>query len=306
MIENRRLLSPKVQEAYYAKIAERYLAFCTDAGDSDGLQKQFGRLAITDSQQLPSSSSPTPPPSRPPTSHSNPQQKQTNDSDLGQILSALRKLREGIVASRRRDTFAAQVYLFAVRLGILTSSYETYYPALLYLLHTLHPMSTTSTTATTTNSNPTPQASPSASLLTPVELHEAQSYLILDTACRTGDLAEAYALRRRFRFADAKVDAALRALAHDNWVAWRRVARTVDGHRARIMEFAEPELRTHTLKAIGRSYLSADMGFVEKATGLAWEELKTRFAVGWELEQPPGGLGEGEIARVIIRRVKVR
>jgi hypothetical protein len=304
-LSSHRLLSPKVQEAYYAKIAERYLAFCTDAGDSDGLQKQFGRLAITDSQHPPSSSSPTPPPSRSPTSHANPQQKQTNDSDLGQILSALRKLREGIVASRRRDTFAAQVYLFAVRLGILASSYETYYPALLYLLHTLHPMGTTSTTATTTNT-PTPQASPSASPLTPVELHEAQSYLILDTACRRGNLAEAYALRRRFLFADAKVDAALRALAHDNWVAWRRVARAVDGHRARIMEFAEPELRTHTLKAIGRSYLSADMCFVEKATGLAWEELKTRFAVGWEVERPPEGAGREEGAVVIIRRMKGR
>ncbi|KXX81603.1 hypothetical protein MMYC01_202207 [Madurella mycetomatis] len=300
----KRLLSPKVQEAYYAKIAERYLAFCTDAGDRNELQKQFARLARTSDSTSPTPS-PSPTTSQPP-STSNPPKKPAT-TDLPPILVALRKLREALVASARRDTFAAQVYLFAIRLGILASSFETYYPALLYLLHTLHaspgpgpgPSPSPSPTSTSTTSTATATA---ASILTTTELHECQSYLVLDAACRRSDLPEAYALRYRFRLADGKVDAALKALAHDNWVAWRRVKRSVDGHRARIMEFAEGGMRDHTLRAFGRAYLSVEAGFLEGAVGVGWEELRARFGVGWELE----GGDAAKDARVVIRRVKGR
>lgn len=303
MLPQPRLLSPRVQEAYYAKIAERYLAFCTGAGDSHELQKQFAQLA---------------PIANPTSSLAKGNLSPTYKSDLPQILSALRKLREGLVASSRRDTFAAQVYLFAIRLGILASSYETYYPALLYLLRTLlRPPTSSMTTPNTFGSNNSSNNSSSSSsssssttptlpLLTPVELHEAQSYLILDAACRRADLAEAYALRRRFGYADAKVDAALRALAHDNWAAWRRVKRAVDGHRARIMEFAEREVRARTLRALGRAYISVELGFLERAVGTGWEEMRDRFGVGWELEDGGGGGGDVIDARVVIRRVKGR
>ncbi|GAB1318699.1 hypothetical protein MFIFM68171_08909 [Madurella fahalii] len=302
----RRLLSPKVQEAYYAKIAERYLAFCTDAGDRNELQKQFARLARTGDGSNPS---PSPTTSQAPPTSIFPEKKKpvtsasaTATTDLPPILAALRKLREGLVASARRDAFAAQVYLFAIRLGILASSYETYYPALLYLVHTLHasprPTSTSTSTSTATGT-----AAATANILTTTELHECQSYLILDAACRRSDLPEAYALRHRFRLADAKVDAALKALAHDNWVAWRRVKRSVDGHRARIMEFAEGGVRGHTLRAFGRAYLSVDLGFLEGAVGAGWEELRAGFGVGWELE---GGDAAKEGRVVVIRRVKAR
>lgn len=172
----RRLLSPKVQESYYTQITARYLALCTAAGDRDNLQKQFARLSLTtrnDSrvskpsqlQPLPSpllSSEPEPvspsgapprnyppKPSRwerpPPSSLGN--TLTDSDQHLAQIFSALRKLREALVASNRRDHFAVQVYLFSARLGILASAYETYYPALLHLLR--WPAETTTTTMTT-------------------------------------------------------------------------------------------------------------------------------------------------------------
>ncbi|KAJ4300545.1 hypothetical protein N0V88_003223 [Collariella sp. IMI 366227] len=116
----KRLLSPKVQESYYSKIVERYLAFCTEAGDRDTLQKQFARLSgILALHTLP-------------VPH--------NNDALSQILSALRKLREALVASHRTDDFAIQVYLFSVRLGIQASSFETYLPP-----------SSTSSDATPTN-----------------------------------------------------------------------------------------------------------------------------------------------------------
>ncbi|KAK3323901.1 hypothetical protein B0T19DRAFT_486179 [Cercophora scortea] len=259
----KRLLLFKNQESYYAKIAERYLAFCTDAGDRDGLQRQFALLTINSNN-----TTPTPPPAPTPATSTTPPttssttttttpsppskpQSQTQQPQLSQILSALRKLREGIVASKRHDDFASQAYLFAIRLGILASSPETYHPALLYLLRVLHP----------------------ARNLTSVELHEATSYLVLDAACRRGDLAEAYALRNAYRLRDAKVDGVLRALVRDDWVLWRRVKRNVDGHRARIMEFAEAGIRAHVLKAFGRAYLSVERSVLERQAGREWGEL---------------------------------
>lgn len=132
--------------------------------------------------------------------------------------------------------------------------------------------------------------------LTPVELHEVVTYLVLDAACRRGDLAEAYALRNRYRLGDAKVDAVLRALAGDNWVAWRRVKKQVDGYRAKLMESAEGRVRGHTLRAFGRAYLSVPVDVLEGQTGVGWAELKTQYSVGWELDG----------TRVVIRKVQGR
>ncbi|KAK3352811.1 hypothetical protein B0T25DRAFT_542837 [Lasiosphaeria hispida] len=266
----KRLLVAKTQESYYAKIAERYLAFCTDAGDRDGLQKQFSRLALSEDDLPPTPSSSAPPAPPGPT----PPPSEKNQIELSQILSALRKLREGIVASKRRDAFASQVYLFAIRLGVLVSSYETYHPALLYLLRVIHP----------------------AHNLTSVERHEVVAYLVLDAACRRGDLADAYSLRNEYRLRDAKVDAVLRALVQDDWVLWRKTKRSVDGHRAKLMEFAEPHLRAHVLKAFGRSYLSVGLDFLETQTFSSWKELASQHGVGWELNN----------GRVVIRKIQGR
>ncbi|KAK3339000.1 hypothetical protein B0H65DRAFT_433667 [Neurospora tetraspora] len=276
----KRLLNHKTQEAYYSKIAERYLAFCTDAGDRDSLQRQFSRLALGDSTNtntntstplLPAGSTSTPPSSS--HSHDSPTPRLPPPSDLSQILSALRKLREALVASSRLDDFTTQVYLFAVRLGILSSSFETYLPSLLYLLRVIH-------------RSPTHP-------LTSVEYHEVVSYLVLDTACRRGDLAEAYALRNRYKLKDPKVDATLKALVMDDWVSWRRTKRSVDGYRVRLMEFAEPGVRGHVLKAFGRAYLSVGVEYLEEVMGMKWEDMVERFGVGWELNN----------GRVVIRKI---
>ncbi|KAK3399860.1 hypothetical protein B0T20DRAFT_434352 [Sordaria brevicollis] len=274
----KRLLNHKTQEAYYAKIAERYLAFCTDAGDRDSLQRQFSRLALSDSS---TSTGNTSTPLLPAGSTSSSDSSTTphlpvpsSSDNLSQILSALRKLREALVASSRIDDFTTQVYLFAVRLGILSSSFETYLPSLLYLLRVIH-------------------RSPSHPL-TSVEYHEVVSYLVLDTACRRGDLAEAYNFRNRYGLKDAKVDATLKALVMDDWVAWRRTKRSVDGYRVRLMEFAEPGIRQTILKAFGRAYLSVGYEYLEEVMGMKWEEMVRGYGVGWERE---------DSGRVVIRRI---
>lgn len=236
------------------------MSFCTEAGDSASLLAAFSSLSLTQPTSTSNSTTSSPSPST-----------KTNPNTLPLLLTALRKLREGLVASARHDSFAVQVYLFNIRLGILTCHPETYHPALLHLLRAIHPI------------HP----------LTAVELSEAVSYLILDAACRRGDLATAYALRNKYRLKDAKVDAVLAALVRDDWVSFWRVRKEVDGHRAKLLEFAERDVRRRMLKAFGRAYLSVDKAFLERSADMGWDELKTGYGVGWEVD--------GE--RVVIRRV---
>ncbi|KAJ9134129.1 sac3 ganp nin1 mts3 eif-3 p25 protein [Pleurostoma richardsiae] len=271
-----RLLDYKTQERYYTKIVERYLSFCSDAGDRDSLLQSFASLSITkageDVSPTPSTPAAAGTLSRPAPKASSPAMS-TDAKALSDVLMALRKLREGIVASKRADDFAAQAYLFCIRLSVLVQQPESYHPAILHLLRSVHPR------------HP----------LTPLELREATGYLVLDAACRRGRLDEAYALRRHWALRDPKVDAVLRALARDNYVAFRRIRRGVDGHVARMMDFAEAGVRRHALKCFGRAYLSVDVGFLERTTGLSWDELVAE-GVGWKLE--------GD--RVIIRSIKGR
>lgn len=287
-----RLLDHKNQERYYTKIVERYLSFCSDAADRESLLEKFGSLSIgkerggssgTDASVASGASVPTVPtvstantartPSVAPCFPA-PSLPQTGNKDLSTVLMALRKLREGLVASKRVDDFATQAYLFNVRTAILVKHTESYHPAILYLLRTIHPK------------HP----------LTSFELREVTGYLVLDAACRRGDLAEAFALRNRFKLRDAKVDAVLQALARDDFIAFGRVKATVDGHQAKFLEFCEAGLRRHTLKCFGRAYLSVDVPYLEKATGATFLELVERDGVGWHSDG----------SKVVIRSIKGR
>ncbi len=189
-------------------------------------------------------------------------------------MSALRKLRESIVASKRTDDFAIQAYLFCIRLAVLVKQPESYHAAILHLLRNIHPEQN----------------------LTLMEFQEVVAYLILDTACRRRELSEAYSLRQKYALGDKKVNDALSALAHDNFILFHRVRRAVDGHRARIMEWAEADLRLHTLKCFGRAYLGVDLKYLETATSSEWDDLKQKDGVGWELDG----------AKVVIRKIKAR
>lgn len=253
------------------------MSFCSDSGERDELLRRFASLSLqgtgggggggggarTEAGQ--SRPSPAPVPASPSSS---------STQALSTVMMALRKLREGIVASSRADDFAVQSYLFCIRLSVLVKHPESYHPAILHLLRRIHPM------------HP----------LTNLEAQEVAAYLVLDAACRRGDLAEAFALRRAHGVRDGKIDAVLRALAHDNYVGFRRVKGAVDGHRASLMEMAEGDMRVHTLKCFGRTYLGVEKAFLEQWAGAGWEQLKARDGVGWELD--------GE--KVVIRRVKGR
>ncbi|KAL9620185.1 MAG: hypothetical protein Q9160_005300 [Pyrenula sp. 1 TL-2023] len=204
-------------------------------------------------------------------------------SELSTILLALRKLREALLASSTSPLFSQRVHVFSIRLSILALHPPSYYPSLLHLLFTLH-----------RPHHPLPTS----------ELSELTTYLILDLACRQREFATAYALRAHsrslFAYQNRNVDAVLDAVVRDNWVAFWRVRRKVDGYTRAVMGWAMEPMRRTALKAIGRSYLACPVGWVLESTSggeMEWEELVRRENVGWIRE------GEGG-ERVVIRKIK--
>jgi hypothetical protein len=175
---------------------------------------------------------------------------------------AMRKLREGIVGAKRVDEFSIQAYIFCIRLSILLKHMESYHPALLHLLYHMHPVKP----------------------LSKLELQEFASYLVLDLACRRQDFAQAHAIRLKYGIRDKKVLTVLNALIHENYHAFWRVKRSVDGHQATLMGFAEQGIRLHSLKCLGRSYFELPLSFVEHASNATWDELVKDCKVGWELQ----------------------
>lgn len=137
---------------------------------------------------------------------------------------------------------------------------ESYHPALLHLLRKLY----------------------TASTLSASEKHEFVGYYILDLACRQGDLAEAFAARNMYKYRNTQVELVLRALVHGNWFVFWQINQMVNDYQKRLMELGEDPMRKHTLKCLGRSYLSVNRLYVEKATGRRWKELKDQENLGWE------------------------
>ena len=275
-----RLHNFQAQEAYYTKIVERYMKFCavSSSAGGEGLEKAFASLSLLSNTDTSSGAPPNTSNAEDIAAHrpSLPRQTSTTPrpNDMPHILLAMRKLREAILATRRRDAFAQRAYKFLIQAAILTKNWESYQPALLYLLHHIHPC--------------TP--------LGPTELQDYGGYLVLDLACRQWELGEAFVVRKRLGVRERKVDAVLRALVRDDWVRFWRLRRSVDGYQRAVMEFGVERMRVHALKCLGRGYLSVERGYVERVADGSWEQL-VKGGVGWEL---------GEDGRVVIRRIKAK
>lgn len=263
-----RLHDHKNQENYYSKIVERYMKFCASTGGGEGLERAFAELTVQDPG--PPQRSDTASDQRPALPHRGSSTERPND--MPNILLAMRKLREGILGSRRRDQFAQRAYMFIIHACILTKHWESYQPALLYLLYQIHPQ--------------TPLSAP--------ELQDFVGYYILDLGCRQYELVDAFAVKLEFRHRDRKVTAVVRSLVHDDWVRFWRVRRAVDGYQRVIMEFATERMRLHALKCVGKSYMNADKAFIERTGDARWEEL-VQGGVGWQLQ---------DNGNVIIRKPK--
>ena len=199
--------------------------------------------------------------------------RKTEDcTDVSVILQAMRKLREAIVATGRTDDFAQNVYLFIIRASILLRHMESYHPALLHLVNKIHikcPLSKTT-------------------------LQEMLCYHILDLACRQRDLNAAYRIRSKHGLRDSKVDGLLNAIVHGEWLAFWNTHSLMDRYQRCLTEPAYAKMRRHTLDCVGKSYLSIERSYLEKATNGAWDELKRDYPTTWQIE--------GEL--VTIRQIK--
>ncbi|KAI9714080.1 MAG: hypothetical protein M1812_006527 [Candelaria pacifica] len=260
-----RLLDFKTQEVYYNKIVDRYMKFCAASGGGNELEKQFSTLSISATDGASGSSL---------AQTTVPNVDLSTERELSTVVTAMRKLREGIVATARTDTFSQRVYVFIIRASILTKTRESYYPALLHLLERMHPTQ--------------PLSAP--------ELHEFVGYRILDLVCRQQDFTAAYEVRHTFKYSDRRVNNVLDALIHDNWHLFWKMRKAVDGYQKKLLEWAEEGVRVQALKCLGRTYLSVDRRFVERTTEKDWDGLKKSNGVGWDLEG----------WRIIIRRPKER
>lgn len=252
------------------------MAFCSSAGHGDELARRLAGLEISKGNTGRDAQQPQAPLSGTaiPTDDTTIELDAISQKELSVLILAMRKLREGIVASSRIDLFSIQAYIFCIRFGILAKHMESYHPALLHVLRKMHP------------------AKPLAS----TDLQELVSYLVLDLSCRQKDPAQAFAIRHQYKLHDPKIDAVLRSLSHGNFISFWRVKRSVDGYRAKLMEFAEEDMREQALKSLGRSYLSIELAFLEKATGTSWQDLIKEHNIGWQLEG----------SKLIIRKPKTR
>jgi len=85
------------------------------------------------------------------------------------------------------------------------------------------------------------------------------------------------------------VDRVLSALVHDNWVAFWKARKDVDGYTRAVMNWAIDGVRRRALKAVARAYLSVDVKWiVEGCAGdresWTWEKLVEREGLGWTRE----------------------
>lgn len=185
-----------------------------------------------------------------------------DSKELSIILDAMRKVREGIVASHRVDDFARQVYMFVIRTTILLKHMPSYHPALLYLLHSIHPV------------NP----------LVITERDEIVGYCILDLACRQNDLALAYEVRYRYKHCNPVVGLTLRALVHGDWITFWKLKASMNVYQQRLMDSADNRIKNIALKALEKSYLKIQVTFLECAVKCSWDELTEQDKLSWMLQ----------------------
>lgn len=264
------MLDHQRQEDYFSTIKTRYDAFarnleaCTE--DGDPLAGKMATLSIEQHMISSTTASSTIVPRAAATTNAS--------TELSMITMAMRKLREAIVASNRSDTFAATVYLFIIRTAIIIGHSESYHPALLHLINRLH------------------RVVP----LSKAEEKEVVCYFLLDLACRQQDFATAFHIRRAYNCTSTRTDRVMRALVHGDWVLFQRAKRGADLHEQHLMQWADEKMASHALQCMGKSYLSLPRAYVEKSTGMRWEELKDVWKLSWTLDDQT----------IVIRQVRKR
>ncbi|KAL2046267.1 hypothetical protein N7G274_001714 [Stereocaulon virgatum] len=256
------LLDFQAQEEYYGRIFQRYEEFHLRAGSAcgDALAETMGSLSLhgptlNDLTLTKRSGIISSPETRLyPGSSNNPRERSI-------ILMAMRKLREAVVASARKDLFAVRAYIYIIRATILEKHMESYHPALLHVLYRIHPVTA----------------------LSDSEYSEFVGYYILDLACRQDNLSAAYEASIRFHYMDVKVSAVLKALVHGDWCAFWSIKDLMTTYQQGLLEWAEEGVRKRALDCLGKSYLTVEKEYLERVVRRSWEELVQGNSTQWHL-----------------------
>lgn len=198
------------------------------------------------------------------------------ENERDTLLMAMRKLREGIVASKRADDFAVRAYSFCIRKAILAKHMESYHPALLHLLQILYPKT--------------------SSIIAHRERQEFVGYLILDLACRQEDYAGAFTIRKLYRLVEPLTDAVLQAMIFGHYHLFWETRKAANIYQMKLMEYAEERIRAFTIKCLERAYFTVDAKFLSDVTGMSCTEFFGEYKVPWEQD--------GQT--VVIRRRNIR
>lgn len=165
-------------------------------------------------------------------------------------LHHVRKLREALTASKRSDIFAAQVYLFAIRAGILLDSCENYHPALQHLL----------------------RSTGLKRRLRSRDYDECLSYEVMDMSGRRQQLEPALSLCNSLlykatgaRFKDvSKARDVVTAYVRGSWVAFREARNTATALQRILIRPLEQRLQSHAAMCLTKTYFSIEAAFVPK------------------------------------------
>lgn len=190
----------------------------------------------------------------------------TNDVDQGSIdacMSALRKLREGIVASRREDLFAIDVFERTVRCAILVNHKDAYMPTMRYLIRTLYP-----------------NAQGRICLKSRDILHS----LYLIHLFMIGDHTEYMVERSKLGERKGLAHEIVRAYIQGNWTRWHHLLKDAAFLEAKLMQQTFSIMADHVLSTISASYMAVDIAWLTKASSDHWR-AKVKDNPLWSLDE---------------------
>ena len=194
--------------------------------------------------------------------------KEKYRNELATIITAMRKFRESIIASRCTDSFALSSYAFIIRATILVGTMEAYHPALLHLLRHILPAD--------------------ASTKPLLEMRqEFVGYFILDLACRQEDLEEAHHVRYASKYKDRTVNGLLTAITRQDWYSYWRYREQLDKYQKQLCAKADERMRMRALDCLEASYRpQLPKSYIETAAAKRFsiEELH-KVKPNWEVKE---------------------
>ena len=240
-------------------------------------------------------------------------QPAANEEQIHIIRSAMRKLRESLMATNRRDELTREAYLYIIRSSIRQQYHEAYHPALLYLLRT-------------------PGL---AKLLGIVEYLEIVRYAVLDLAGRQDALREAWELAWRtgiFKYQrnfhetqrsrnellskslekrNETVRRVLHAATRNDVMLFHIHKQELSENEGQLVGPLQRRLDLHTVRCLSKAYFEASIYFVEHVINLRWYNEVEKDCRGlreatksWQIEdtrlifrKPHARKGQGDPAR---------